>query len=585
MNLPEATAGTRPRHQRWSRAQSRKLLPTLGLLAMLACSSHIAAEPTQLPATPLILDANRSCGPMCVAFLDKSFGGTKTYEEIALLCVPGPKGSSLEQLRAALEKLGRSTLGFTAQGDALRCLRAPAILHLMRGDESEHFLVCLRWNETANTYTVFDPPSTMTDRPAADVEASFTGTGLAVSDRSLTSLDDVFSVPASAPWHWPLRVGMGLLVAAVALRAARTWRRAARPRQMAPATATGLLLVSVMAGCGRTPQPLHAAAQKVIAHKVSADGRTVHVGELPQGEPIKTELMVVNNSDRHFKIVHVEKSCGCQTVAVENEGLVLAHSTAAVQVEIPTSGAAGELSKKFIVHTDAEDERFKRIEYTVEAQVSVALQAIPTEVHIGNLLSTSGVVKRFEVQSVWPDLRQKFKKASSNNSLIDVQMVGERPGALDFEIKLADGMPSGDIWGQVDIEFDDPVFDRVTVRVTGRRVGDVAVIPARIQRENLMAASGGRQKLRLNSRSGRALVVRDVQAPAGLRVEWDPASQAGPTAFLTLAAEKPTVDDQANAPAESSSAAEPANGQIEYVIVQLQHPDEPEVRIPVLSAR
>lgn len=539
-----------------------------------------------IPANPLIFDSYRSCGPMCVAFLDKTFGGTRSYEEIALLCVPGPKGTTLEQLRAALNQLQRGALGFTAAPAELHNLRTPAILHLKRGDENEHFLVCLRWNENSDTYSVFDPPITMTDWPAADVEASFTGTGLAVSDQPLTSLDDVFQVPAAKPWRLAFRVGLGMLVAAVAFRAARPWRRAARPRRISPATVAGLLLVSLLAGCGRTPSAkVDAAAQKVTARKVSADGRTVHVGELPQGEPIKTELVVTNSSDRDFKIVHVEKSCGCQTVVLDNDGLVLAHSAAKVQVEIPTSGAAGELSKTFVIHTDADDERFKRMQYTVEAQVSVALQAIPTELHVGNLLSTAGVVKRFEVQSVWPNLRQKFQKVLCNNPLIDVQMVGERPGALDFEIKLADGMPSGDIWGQVDISFDDPVFDRVTVRVTGRRVGDVAVIPARIQRESLLALSGGRQKLRLNSRSGRALVVRDVQAPAGMRVEWDAALPPGPTAFLTLATEKPAIDDQADLEAESSSLTnEQPQGRIDYVIVQLQHPDEPEIRIPVLSA-
>lgn len=109
-------------------------------------ASVMAAGPDRpLAENPYALDGEKSCGPMCVGFLDRYFGGTRHYNEIVNLCPPGALGINLESAEAALQKLGYHTRTARLTAESLRDLRWPCIIHEANGAGLGHFVVCTRW--------------------------------------------------------------------------------------------------------------------------------------------------------------------------------------------------------------------------------------------------------------------------------------------------------------------------------------------------------------------------------------------------------------------------------------------------------
>jgi hypothetical protein len=186
-----------------------------------------AESKVPIDSNPYWLHKGKSCGPLCLAFLEKYFGGTRTYRDIAELCRPGSQGVSLLDIKRAAGSLGYHTAGFETTTEQLKRFRLPAILQLsLQGGKQGHFIVLLGWNDRERVFQTFDPwRPALVLAPEADLRAHFVGKGLLVSDRPLPSLATTLETPPLLA-EWPL---LGLVCLDIFLVGSLGWRLGHRP--------------------------------------------------------------------------------------------------------------------------------------------------------------------------------------------------------------------------------------------------------------------------------------------------------------------------------------------------------------------
>lgn len=169
----------------------------------------LAQDMLELEPSPYSLDPNKACGPLCLAFLERYLGGSRTYAEVAGRCSPGAQGTTLRDLQRSASELGYSTLAFQASPEQLKRLPGPAILHLRGQTGNTHFVVLLNWDERTELFRLFDPPWTVADREERLLVSTFTGVGMLVGTKPLPPLRSALG-PSPYPPFW-LVMGLCLL--------------------------------------------------------------------------------------------------------------------------------------------------------------------------------------------------------------------------------------------------------------------------------------------------------------------------------------------------------------------------------------
>ena len=96
-----------------------------------------------------------SCGLACLAMVIKYYGGNARQEDLRNISGTSLQGTSLLGLYQAAKKLHFDTEGYEADMDSLKSLKAPVILHIIKNQQMEHYVVCFGYGN--NRFIIGDP--------------------------------------------------------------------------------------------------------------------------------------------------------------------------------------------------------------------------------------------------------------------------------------------------------------------------------------------------------------------------------------------------------------------------------------------
>ncbi len=97
------------------------------------------------------------CGAACLRSILKSFGGDASVEKIRELSGTTPTGTSMLGLYQAAQKLGMEAEGFEADIENLKTLSDPVILHILKMEELQHYVVLYQYLPDKNLFVISDP--------------------------------------------------------------------------------------------------------------------------------------------------------------------------------------------------------------------------------------------------------------------------------------------------------------------------------------------------------------------------------------------------------------------------------------------
>ncbi len=271
------------------------------VFALMLCAPPGIAE-SGLAENPYAMDPNRACGPYCLLFLNRYFGGQAKYEEVADVCPAGPAGTSLHHVRVAAQKLGLCAAGVEVPLSQILQTGVPAILHLESSDDLNHFVVLLGEDSETGDLYLFSPPRTVAWRSREVIESRFTGIGLLVSDDPIPERLTLSARSTLATWYWS---GTLVVLCGVLTRMLFSGVKAGKQTKH-----VCVLLALLLPGFVGYVQKGH-GGQGVVDER-----RSVDLGELAPGDDLHHVFAIRNVTDREVTITGIEKTCSCQDIDI-----------------------------------------------------------------------------------------------------------------------------------------------------------------------------------------------------------------------------------------------------------------------------
>lgn len=476
------------------------LRPCIWVVVLCVAGVSARGSECSLADNPYALDARTSCGPLCVGFIDRYFGGASDYESVVDLCPPGAFGVTLQQADQALQALGYHTRTVWMTPTRLKQLGHPCMLHIRTADRLGHFVVCTQWCPEQDSVEVFDPPQRLEEVTMHELKKRLAGPAIVVSDKPLAPAEELLRTP----WSWQDVVGIELCVVGLVflVLGRREWR-AFIPRSNRAAV-TGAILLALQSGCDR-PAAIDRAA---------LDGsHAVDMGAVMVGTDLRVTFPVENRSGRSFRIQSVERSCDCEAVRFDAEQQIPPGGTGSVSVVVPTRGESGSLERRFTVHTSSVDEDYAAIPLLVRADVRATLRAFPSQLMFGSV--TGAATRQLRVQTNPPELAARYVSAIAPK-FIDVSLIDQSRAGMVFSVRLSPDAPEGILTGAISLKFDIPEPSQLHVAVLGRKMVLLTVTPARL----LLDDRVGQQiaEVRVASTSEQSFRLLDTSAPPNVDV-------------------------------------------------------------------
>lgn len=100
--------------------------------------------------------------------------------------------------------------------------------------------------------------------------------------------------------------------------------------------------------------------------KENADPSTWDFGQVAEGEVVKHNFIMANNSPRLIKIKGVDTSCGCTASVIAKTELQAGENTT-IEVSFKSKGYSGEVRQFVYVYTDSPDTPI--VKYNIKAWV------------------------------------------------------------------------------------------------------------------------------------------------------------------------------------------------------------------------
>lgn len=122
-----------------------------------------------------------------------------------------------------------------------------------------------------------------------------------------------------------------------------------------------MVLFLMWFGLGAAEEPAPADTPEVIDDAYAWD-----FGEVNEGEVLKHNFTIKNDTDKTLNITNVRTSCGCTTSQVKNKVLLPDESTD-LEVTFNSKGYSGEIMRSIYVETDSLDNPL--IKYIIKVQV------------------------------------------------------------------------------------------------------------------------------------------------------------------------------------------------------------------------
>ncbi len=128
-----------------------------------------------------------------------------------------------------------------------------------------------------------------------------------------------------------------------------------------------LFLFFPLQGCYAQNQGEIAGGKGVVASQTEIpDAYTWDFGRVKEGEILKHDFVLKNESDKTLTIKDVNTSCGCTISQVKKKILLPADSTA-IEVRFDSKGYSGAAKQYVYVHTDSLDKPI--IRFIIKADV------------------------------------------------------------------------------------------------------------------------------------------------------------------------------------------------------------------------
>ncbi|MEM1219495.1 MAG: peptidase domain-containing ABC transporter [Bacteroidota bacterium] len=100
------------------------------------------------------------CGIACLSALLQAYGSFASFEALREASGTSASGTTLLGLAQAAQKFGLQAEGFQAEIHHLQEAEHPCILHVHKGQEFSHFIICYSFDAKQNAFIVSDPAET-----------------------------------------------------------------------------------------------------------------------------------------------------------------------------------------------------------------------------------------------------------------------------------------------------------------------------------------------------------------------------------------------------------------------------------------
>lgn len=496
-----------------------------GLNALLLCSVPLAlVQLIYLPAeadgneldAPYWLDDTRACAPLCLSFIDKWYGSSRRYEDVAAACRPGPYGATLADVKDAATKFGYVVTPFNCDSGSLPLLRRPAILHLRpvsrevgSGRAEDHFVVLLPRESEATTNLVFNPPRNLSSLNDIDLSQHYTGVGLAISPPGESgAIDNIFESTQALRSGYIAFSAIWILLFYFTTSHILKLRRnqPAMPASLHRMTVICCLLNGMSCGCDTSASNIVVVSANQIPN--------YDAGSVLQGTTIRHVFRIQNPSPHPLKFVRVDGSCDCQEKRIigQSPAIVLPGDAAEVEVSVPTSNEEGHLKKTFTVVTDCNDKRWSRLPFFIAAEVAAPFKILPSRIEFGRIAPNETLERRVDIIFTDPAWEQKYRDFNVKSPLIEAQLAARSKGMVSLQVSLHHQYSAGTLSSDIQLQFDDR--DKpIMIPISAMLEGDLEVLPRAIDTSNRSSVVS----LIVRSKERAAFSIRGIDCPSGMK--------------------------------------------------------------------
>jgi hypothetical protein len=212
------------------------------------------------------------------------------------------------------------------------------------------------------------------------------------------------------------------------------------------------------------PQPRIAVAQPVY-----------DFGSVPQGPSISHSFTIKNVGQAELLIGQVQSTCGCTIAALAQKSLRPGQSTQ-VLATFDTRHERGKASRQIDVYSN--DPRTPDLALTMEGVITVAAEAVPSEVNFGDLRKGTGATREVAIRRLRKGAQISIVKVSNTNSHIAIARQSGGPDAVArLELTVRPDMPAGPFEDTIELTTNDQPIE---IPLYGRVVGDLRVEPAQV---------------------------------------------------------------------------------------------------------
>lgn len=337
---------------------------------------------------------------------------------------------------------------------------------------------------------------------------------------------------------------LGLALSPAALLAAQGTQAPAQPAPATPAPAKPEQKMmdpatqppEQQAGGGRsgnamrTAQPVPAAG----ANPTLKFAKTTHdFGIVSDDKPVTEKFEFTNVSDRVITIKNVQTSCGCTTAPLTKRTFAPGESYAIDITFNPQNRRGKELK---VVHVDTDDPNFPRYDLQINVDIRARVMMEPALVSFGMLRAGSAGSQVLTIIGRHPEF--DVTEATVRDPRVSIERVertrvtrdGDQLWQIAYRLSTPASLPMGQLRTYLDVKTNDPERAVLSLAVHGDVIGDLNVLPDRVQLQLSKAGDRWQREVRIEHRMQTPfeITAMDVEAPEGMEVVLDMIEDATP---------------------------------------------------------